>query len=114
MPLSDVIRCIAGRAKRARKSGGCSAQRYGVTPHAVLFRILAREYRGPGWCAHRLARESIPKQGAAPCESIQVRRQVHGIESHAAQVIGPELVRDNEDDVWLLSRARRVRPLCAS
>jgi len=107
MPLADMVGGIAGAIEFGCDSDGIFTKSKRVAPQPMFRRILPGQDAGPRRRAHWLHREGVAKEDAALRHTVQIRRQVHGVESHGSDAIPAKLVGIHQNDV-------RARGLCGA
>ena len=108
MPFADEAGLIAVGLEQLgqRRFGLTQAQVIG--DHAVLVRILAGEKDRAGRTADRRIGERLAEEDAVGGEAIEVRRADVGI-AHAAEGLGAELVRDDDEHIGTARRLGGAR-----
>ena len=99
MPLADVIRGVALGAEEIGQRDGVGLEAQAIFPNTVPGRILAGEHDSAGGCADGLIGDCLAEENATAGHGVQIGREVHGVQAHAAEGVGAELVGNDEEDV---------------
>ena len=99
VPFADVIRRVSRLPQRGSQSVGVFRQAAAIVPDPVAAGVLPRKDAAARRRAHRLVRKSRSEQHPVSRHGVEVRRQVHGVETHGPDAVVAELVRDNQNDI---------------